>query len=178
MDLSQIGLKMNVTTKYSGKRSLLFLTIKRATFWRIFSSCRTNSSFFYRHKDICLDRKDVLEQKINQVLESVGYPSRGFVFTVRTSFDFFYIHYQEQFSWLSYKNDLEPLSPPHWSSLLSTLHIHYNDHIWDDTNPDLRHLIKLIAKIKWFEHCCSDLNSHQYQIDYIVVNIPILNKDY
>ena len=75
--------------------ALLFYKLREQHSERYFLPAEPIHHFFYRHKDICLDRKDVLEQKINQVLESVGYPSRGFVFTVRTSFDFFYIHYQE-----------------------------------------------------------------------------------
>ena len=171
MVLSPIGLKTSVTTKYSGKRSPSFLTIEIATFWKIFPFYRTNSKYFYWHENICLNRKDVLEQKINQVLESVGYPSRGFVFTVRTSFYFFYINKN-----ISTTVQLVEIQGWSWAIVVTTLiivvDIAFTIIIFEMT---LTLIIAIwsnwLQKSKWVDHCGSDLHSHQYQIDCVVVNI-------
>ena len=124
MDLSQIGLKMNVTTKYSGKRSLLFLTIERATFWKMFLFCRTNSSFFTDIKMFVWAERTCWSKRSTRSLSRLDIPAE--VLSSRWGHHFISSTltrtFRQQFSWLRYKDDLEQLSSPHWS-LLSTLHL-------------------------------------------------------
>ena len=71
MDLSPTGLRKNATTTFSGIN----------TFIKSSSEIKVTMTSFLILLRLML-RKDVLEQKVNQVLESVGYRSRGLVCTV------------------------------------------------------------------------------------------------
>ena len=67
MDLNPTGWRKNAMTKYSGINTIINYSSKI----KVIMTCMR-----------LMLRKDVLEQKVNQVLESVGYSSRGLVYTV------------------------------------------------------------------------------------------------
>ena len=68
MDLSRTGWKKNAMTTYSGINTFILIPPSKI---KVIMTCMR-----------LMLRKDVLEQKVNQVLESVGYSSRGLVYTV------------------------------------------------------------------------------------------------
>ena len=172
MDLSQIGLKMNVTTKYSGKRSLLFLTIERATFWKMFLFCRTNSSFFTDIKMFVWAERTCWSKRSTRSLSRLDIPAE----VLSSRWGHHLISCTCIIKNISTTVQLVEIQGWSWAIVVTTLiivvDIAFTIIIFEMT---LTLIIAIwsnwLQKSKWVDHCGSDLHSHQYQIDCVVVNI-------